>query len=108
MDEKKLSERIQEGLVLDLVSEIKALEHRLTEADTFRNYLVALGHLNQEEFYCAYEEDCEKCQKTHFNAVTGDDGERDWAVCLGYNVKLAAEKAGVVLSESTQKDEVTQ
>jgi hypothetical protein len=56
---------------------------RLAEAEVFRNYLIALGHLNEDEdaYFCAYEEDCKEC------------AEKDWATCLGYNVKLAAEKA---------------
>jgi hypothetical protein len=66
-----------------LYSENEDLKSRLAEAEVFRNYLIALGHLNEDEdaYFCAYEEDCKEC------------AEKDWAVCLGYNVKLAAEKA---------------
>jgi len=73
----------REELIRITNSRIRELENRLAEAEVFRNYLIALGHLNEDEdaYFCAYEEDCKKCT------------EKDWTVCLGYNVKLAAEKA---------------
>lgn len=67
------------------------LEYCLAEADTFRNYLVALGELNEDEYACAYKGDCKSC------SIIREGVERDWATCLGYNVKLAAEKAEVSL-----------
>jgi hypothetical protein len=67
MSEKKLSERIQEGLVLDLVSEIKALERRLAEA---KDLLV-------DNYPCYGEDKCKNCK--------GDFGEIDYRTCIGYN-----------------------
>ena len=78
---------------LSLISEVESLESRLAEAEKFRDFLIALGHLNESEdaYFCAYEEDCKMCT------------EKDWSVCLGYNVKLAAEKAEASLRGEAEK-----
>lgn len=75
MSEKPLSQRIQEGLVTDLVSEIKALERRLAR----------VNGLLMDNYPCYDENKCKNC--------VGDFGEIDYRTCVGYNVLKALREA---------------
>ena len=71
MSVRPLSQRIQEGYVVDLVSEIKALEGHLARADG----------LLVDNYPCYDENKCKNC--------AGGFGEIDYRTCVGYNVLTA-------------------
>lgn len=104
MSEKPLSQRIQEGLVPDLVSEIKALELRLAESDALciklahqkgdqvdemrelNSRLAKAKDLLVDNYPCYGEDKCKNCK--------GDFGEIDYRTCIGYNVSRALRREG--------------
>ena len=92
MNEKPLSQRIQEGLVLDLVSEIKTLEHRLVEFEKDAKTLEYLEGILHRQYPDAPTLSSEMLLRLYGSSIKLNDAESRLRTTSEFAVKFCDEQ----------------